>query len=254
MEQVFNSFSLEGKTILITGASSGIGRQCAVDCSKMGAKVIAIGRDETRLQAVLSEMNGACAIRKFDLDDLDGINGLVKSIVDEHGKLDGFIHAAGIEVTAPVKLLSPSDYEAVYRTNVLSAVEIVKSLTGILTFNKGGSIVLISSISGVIARTGLCAYAASKGALVSASRVMALEMSHRGIRVNTISPGTVMTPMMQRALDAMSPSDRAKRVDNFPLGLGQPSDISGACVFLLSDAARWITGHNLIIDGGYTIQ
>ena len=93
MEQVFNPFSLEGKTILITGASSGIGRQCAVDCSKMGAKVIAIGRDETRLQAVLSEMNGACAIRKYDLDDLDGINGLVKSIVDEHGKLDGFIHA-----------------------------------------------------------------------------------------------------------------------------------------------------------------
>ena len=90
--------------------------------------------------------------------------------------------------------------------------------------------------------------------MISASRVMALEMSHRGIRVNTISPGTVMTPMMQRALDAMSPSDRAKRVDNFQLGLGQPSDISGACVFLMSDAARWITGHNLIIDGGYTIQ
>ena len=110
--------------------------------------------------------------------------------------------------------------------NCLSAFEIVRNLCGIKTFKKGGSIVLISSISGVIARKGLSAYAASKGALVSASRVMAMEMAPREVRVNTVSPGTILTPMMQKALDAMKLEDREKRVAGFPLGLGRTTDIS----------------------------
>ena len=138
--------------------------------------------------------------------------------------------------------------------NCLSAFEIVKNLCGIKTFNKGGSIVFISSISGVIARKGLSAYAASKGALISASRVMALEMAPREIRVNTVSPGTILTPMMQKALDTMKEEDRQKRVEGFPLGLGQTTDISNACIYLLSDASRWVTGINLFVDGGFTIK
>ena len=138
--------------------------------------------------------------------------------------------------------------------NCLSAFEIVKNLCGIKTFNKGGSIVLISSISGVIARKGLSAYAASKGALMSAARVMAMEMAPREIRVNTVSPGTILTPMMQKALDTMCEEDKRKRTDGFPLGLGDTTDISNACIYLISDASRWVTGQNLIVDGGYTIQ
>lgn len=254
MEKQFNPFSLVGKTILVTGASSGIGRQCAIDCSKMGAKVVAIGRNKERLESLMSEMEGENASYSFDLQVLVGIKELISNIVESHGKLDGFIHAAGIEVTNPVKLTKTEDYESLFKVNCLSAFEIVKYLCGIKNFNKSGSIVLISSISGVIARKGLSAYAASKGALISVSRVMAMEMSQREIRVNTISPGTILTPMMQKALDAMSEEDKKKRIEGFPLGLGMTTDISYACVFLMSDASRWITGQNLIVDGGFTIQ
>lgn len=239
---------------MVTGASSGIGRQCAIDCSKMGAKIIAIGRNQERLDSLKAEMEGANACYSFDLQNLRGIKELIFGVVVDYGKLDGFIHAAGIEVTNPVKLSSAEDYESLYRVNCLSAFEIVKNLCGIKTFNKGGSIVLISSISGVIARKGLSAYAASKGALMSAARVMALEMAPREVRVNTVSPGTILTPMMQKALDAMSEEDRQKRVNGFPLGLGLTTDVSNACIYLLSDASRWVTGQNLIVDGGYTAK
>ena len=251
---MYNPFTLEGKTILVTGASSGIGRQCAIDCSKMGAKVVAVGRNKERLNSVISEMGGKGISYSFNLAQLDGISDLISDIVSKYGKLDGFIHAAGIEVTNPVKLSKTADYESLFRVNSLSAFEIVKNLCGIKTFNKGGSIVLISSISGVIARKGLSAYAASKGALMSAARVMALEMASREVRVNTLSPGTILTPMMQKAFDAMSEEDKKKRTDGFPLGLGETTDVSNACIYLLSDASRWVTGQNLIVDGGYTIQ
>ncbi len=252
MDKRFNPFSLDGKTILVTGASSGIGRQCAIDCSKMGAKVVAIGRKKERLEELMSEMEGENAYYSFDLQELDGIKELVSNIVATYGKLDGFIHAAGIEVTNPVKLTSTEDYDSLYKVNCLSAFEIVKNLCGIKTFNRGGSIVLISSISGIIARNGLAAYAASKGALMSAARVMATEMATREVRVNTVSPGTILTPMMQKALDGMTEDDRKKRVEGFPLGLGKTTDISNACIYLLSNASRWVTGQNIIVDGGYT--
>ena len=253
MGQPFNPFSLKDKTILITGASSGIGRQCAIDCCKMGGRVVAIGRNLERLNSVVDEMEGRGVSYTFDLDRVDGIKDLIATIVEKYGKLDGFIHAAGIEVTQPVKLSRPEEYDVLFRVNCLSAFEIVRNLCGLKTFNNGGSIVLISSISGIIARKGLSAYAASKGALMSAARVMALEMASREIRVNTVSPGTILTPMMQKALDSMSVEDRKKRVDGFPLKLGKTSDISNACIYLLSDASRWVTGHNLIVDGGFSI-
>ena len=246
-----NPFSLEGKTILVTGASSGIGRQCAIDCAKTGANVIAIGRNKERLDEVVNEMSGHGVGYLFDLDDLEGIKGIISTIVDSNGKLDGFIHAAGIEVTNPLKLLKHEDFESLYRVNCLSAFEIIKHC-GIKTFNNRGSMVLISSITGIIARKGLTAYAASKGALISAARVMAIEMASREIRINTVSPGTILTPMMQSALDAMSEEDKKKRTNGFPLGLGNTTDVSNACIYLLSDASHWITGQNLVVDGGYT--
>lgn len=253
MEQQYNPFSLEGKTILVTGASSGIGRQCAIDCSKMGAKVVLVARSQERLEETLSMMSsGHHACYSYDLTALDGIKELVSTIVKNDGMIDGFIHAAGIEVSKPVKLLTHADYEEVYRTNALAAFEVVKQFGGVRHFNNGGSIVFIASISGVIGRVGVAAYAASKGALVSATRVMALEFAKRSIRVNCISPGTIMTPMMEAALNNMEESDREKRIAGFPLGLGKESDISSACVYLLSDASRWITGQNMIVDGGYT--
>jgi len=203
---------------------------------------------------LMSEMEGNNVYYSFDLQMLASIKELVSNIVATYGKLDGFIHAAGIEVTNPVKLTTIDDYNALFIVNCLSAFEIVKNLCGIKTLNRGGSIVLISSISGIIARNGLAAYAASKGALMSAARVMASEMAPREVRVNTVSPGTILTPMMQKALEEMTEDDRKKRIEGFPLGLGRTTDISNACIYLLSDASRWVTGQNIIVDGGYTIH
>lgn len=254
-EFMYNPFSLENKVIIVTGASSGIGAQCAIDCSKMGAKVVLVARNEERLQQTLNQMEGdGHLVKSYNLNDLDGIKSLVASITSEIGKIDGFIHAAGIEITKPIKLLTPEDYETVYRTNALAGFEFVRQLSSIKNTNNGASVVLISSISGVIGRGTVAAYAASKGAMISATRTMSVELAKRNIRVNCVSPGTILTPMMQNVLDNMDEETRAKRVDGFLLGLGETTDISNACIYLLSDAAKWVTGQNLIIDGGYTAR
>lgn len=251
---MYNPFSLENKTILITGASSGIGRQCAVDCSQMGAKVIAIGRNEKRLQETLNLLDGdGHAIYSYDLSEIDGIKELISLIVAEKGKLDGIIYAAGIEKSAPIKLLLPSDYEEILRVNTISAFELVRQSIGVKFINAPASVVFISSITSVIARASTAAYSASKGALVSGARVMAAELARRNIRVNCISPGTVLTPLMENVLSQLSEEEYEKRISGFPLGLGEVTDISNACIFLLSNASRWITGQNIVIDGGYTI-
>lgn len=249
-----NPFSLEGKTILVTGASSGIGRRCAIDCAMMGAKVILVARNKERLQETLDMIEGnGHAFYIFDLNGIEEIKDFVNQIVRSHGKLDGFIHAAGIEMTKPVKLLTPDDYETVFRINTLSGLELAKHLAGIKSFNQSGSIVFIASITGIIARAGVAAYSASKGALLSASRVMAVEYAKRRIRVNCISPGTILTPLMENYLTALTEEQRQMRISGFPLGVGKTTDVSSAAVFLLSDASRWITGQNLVVDGGYTI-
>lgn len=254
MGEPFNPFSLEGKNIIITGASSGIGRKCAIDCSRMGAKVICIGRNEERLQETLSQMDGDGHVKyTYELSMVDGIKELVSQIVVEKGKLDGMICAAGIEKSAPFKLLKPSDYEDLLRVNTISAFELIRQATSVKCINTPASIVLISSITSVIARTSTAAYSASKGALVSGARVLAAELAKRKIRVNCISPGTILTPLMQNFLSQLSDEDYKKRVSGFPLGLGQTSDIANACVYLLSEASRWVTGQNMIVDGGFSI-
>lgn len=255
---MFNPFLLEGKNIIVTGASSGIGQQCAIDCSKMGAKVILIARNEERLQQTLAQMEGEG--HSYYLHDMEEIvnsgsaKDVVTKIVSEHGKVDGFIHSAGIEKTLPIKLLTIADYETVYKVNTLSAFEFIHQFSNKRFFNDGGHIVLISSITAVIGRGGVAAYAASKGAMVSAVRSMALELARKNITINCVSPGTILTPLMQNYLNTLSPEDYGKRVDGFPLGLGNTTDISNACIYLISDASRWITGQNLVVDGGYTAR
>lgn len=252
---ISSPFSLQGKTVVITGASSGIGRECAIQCSRMGARVISLGRNEQRLNELMGILEGeGHTMRVFDLTDLDGIKNLVNDIYTNYGKVDGFVHSAGIEKTAPSKLLSPSDYEILLRVNTISAFEFIRQLCQMKYFNQGGSVVLIASITALIARNGLTAYSASKGALISGSRTLALEYAKRRIRVNTISPGTIKTPLMENYLSTLSEGDREKRLEGFPLGIGEPSDIANACVYLLCDASKWMTGQNLIIDGGYTIK
>lgn len=252
-----NPFSLEGKTILVTGASSGIGRQCAIDCSKMGAKVVAVARNQERLNETLALLEGSGhRSYSYDFSNSEGIADLVSTIVVECGRIGGMIYAAGVEKTLPFKLLKPADYTEILNVNAISAFEMIRNVSSIKNFSKlenGGGVVLIASITATIARIGTAAYSASKGAMVSTARVLASELASRKIRVNCISPGTVLTPLMQNYLNKLSEEDYKKRIDGFPLGLGETADISNACIFLLSDASRWITGQNIIIDGGYTL-
>ena len=251
----FNPFTLSGKTILITGASSGIGRQCAIDCSRMGARVVLMGRNEARLAETQRQMEGdGHLVINMDLTHFDGIEGCIASIVTEVGPFDGLIHAAGIERTLPVKFTKPMDYEDIYRTNSISAFEIVRHLISKKNSNIGASLVLISSITSLIGRAGVVAYAASKGGLLAAIRPMAIELAPRKMRINCISPGTILTPMMEQYLSSLTDEQRERRLDGFLLGLGRTEDVSNACIYLLRDASRWVTGQNLIVDGGYTVR
>lgn len=250
-----NPFSLEGKVVLVTGASSGIGAQCAIDCSNMGARVILVGRNETRLNETLTQMtgDGHTAIC-YDLGNLNGIAELVEQLHNSYIHIDGLIHGAGIEKTIPLKFLLPQDYEEVWRINTLSAFELIRCISSIKYKNTGCHFVLISSIASVIGRLGVTAYAASKGAMVAAVKPMALELAAKQMTVNCVSPGTVLTPMMNKYLSSLSEENKQKRLSGFPLGVGTVNDVSNVCTFLLSNAAHWITGQNIVVDGGYTIQ
>lgn len=252
---MYNPFDLSRKLIVISGASSGIGRQCALDCSRMGARVILIGRNKERLQETFNSLYGKDHFMMLeDINNHKQLSNHISELIGQYGKIDGFIHSAGIEKTLPLKNLKPNDYTEIFTTNFISGVEILKTISKKGNFNAGCKVVFISSITAVVARVGTLAYTASKGAIISAVRELAVELAPKGINVNCISPGTILTPMMEKVLNEMQEDDKVKRLDGFPLGIGRPEDISHTCVFLLSSAARWITGQNIVVDGGYTIR
>lgn len=249
-----NKFSLEGKNILITGASSGIGRQCAISCSKMGANVILIARNEARLKETYSKLeNGTHFYYILDLTNNNEIETIVKEIVSKIGKISGFIHSAGIEMTLPLKVLNHSYYEQAMSINAISAFELAK----IISKNKyisseGTSYVFISSVMAQLGQPGKIAYCASKGALTSGAKAMALELANKKVRVNCVLPGMVKSEMSDKLLSTLSAEAISKIELMHPLGLGTVDDVANACIYLLSDASKWITGTNLIVDGGYS--
>lgn len=255
MITTFNPFSLEGKKIILTGASSGIGRQCAIDFSRMGAIVVMIARNQERLSQTLSEMSGIGHIMiSADLTNFNDIPIIVESITQSIGKVDGLVNCAGISTTIPLKLVSSDKLDEFFKTNVYSAVELTREVMNIKHMNPGGSVIFLSSIMGCVGESGKSLYSMTKGALISASRSLACELARRQIRVNCISPGAILTPINEHLPHMVDPERRRILVGKHPLGLGKTEDISNACIYLLSDAARWITGQNLIVDGGYTAR
>lgn len=254
MDQSNSPFSLASKLILITGSSSGIGRQCAISCSQMGARVILFGRDQNRLQETLGFMEEPekHIIYSIDLLDYDGVSEIVKKVMALKGRIDGLINCAGISTTMPINSISTQKMEQFFNTNVISAFNLTKQVVKSIHFSEtGGSIIFMSSVMGVTGESGKTLYSMTKGALVAAVRSMSLELASRKIRVNSISPGVVETRMSQNAVYSKDEESLNKIKSLHPLGLGFSTDVANACVFLLSDAARWITGTNLIVDGGY---
>lgn len=253
---VNNPLSIEGKTIVITGGASGIGRQCAIDFSNAGANLVLLDINEEQLAETKGLCNPEvkCSCYRCDLTDSENLEGIVKQAVDENGLVSGMLHCAGIEKTLPYNKLSPVDYDRIYSVNVVGAMNLLKHLTKKCNRADNAKYVLIASITAVVGRPGVAAYAASKGAIVSVVKTLALEFAPKGMTINCISPGTILTPLMQNMLESLTEEQQEERKAGFPLGLGMPRDIANTAMFLLSDGARWITGQNIVVDGGYTAR
>jgi NAD(P)-dependent dehydrogenase (short-subunit alcohol dehydrogenase family) len=250
-----NPFSLEEKIVLITGASSGIGRQCAISCSQMGAKTILIARNEERLKETLSQLEGDNHLMySLDITKFDKIESIIKNSISKIGKIDGFIHSAGIERTLPLGMMKPELYQEIFNVNVIAGFELTKIISKKMYREKRASFVFISSIMSVLGQSGKVGYCSSKSAIVGGVNALALELASKKIRVNSISPAVIKTSMSQKLYDSLSLEEQKIITGMHPLGLGKPEDVANACIYLLSDATRWVTGTNLIVDGGYSAR
>lgn len=250
-----NPFSLENKTVLITGASSGIGRACAVECARAGASLILTGRDETRLAGTLAEAEKISSAKHLavpaDLTDESGVEKLLSAVPVP---LDGIVHSAGICETRPFAFATQKKFRRIFDINFFAPALLSQQSLKSKMLNPGSSIVFISSIDGPIsAHVGNTMYSASKGAISALTRNMAIELAENKIRVNAILPGMTETPLIHCSAisEEQLDEDRAR----YPLKrYGRPEEIAYAAIYLLSDAAAWVTGTQLVIDGGFTLS
>ena len=252
-----NPFSLENKVVLVTGASSGIGSQCAIDCSKMGARVVLIARNEERLMQTLSQMEGfGHIVLPFDLSSSTGLKEAIKDVVGKVGKINGVVNCAGMSSVTPLKLVTDELLDQFFRTNVFSAINLSKEVTRAGNYDKecGCSIIFLASIMGLCGEKCKTMYSATKGALIAAARSMACELAKNKVRVNVVSPGAIETPINAKLPHMADPELRKELENKHLLGLGECSDIANACIYLLSDAAKWVTGQNILVDGGYSCK
>lgn len=244
---MYNPFSLQGKKILITGASSGLGRSIAIECSKMGASVVITGRDKEKLQNTYDYLSNTDNYQIVcDLTDRESFNRLC----EELPQLDGVVMNAGIPCSTPVKHNSDSFVRELFEINTFVNFELSKFLIRKSKINKKGSIIFISSVAANRPYKGNSIYSASKAAINIFANVLALEVAYKEIRVNCISPGIIPTKEND---SAFSDEDLAQQNNKMPLGFGKPIAIANGCIYLLSDASDWITGINLIVDGGQSL-
>lgn len=248
---------LDQKHILVTGATSGIGRATAILASRYGARVTIIGRRENRLQEALSEMKGEGHLAvPFDVSDIDRIEDTMKTIIERNGPIDGYVHSAGTNKDSPINSVKYEKILDLMRVNFHSFYEIVRIISRKGRFNPGLSIVGVSSISARCGSVSQTAYSSTKAAMNGAMRAMARELAPKGIRVNTVLPGPTDTEMYRDYLALKADVKQTEAVKpsggrNY-LGINESTDVANAIVFLLSQASRMITGVELPVDGGFT--
>lgn len=248
---MFNPYTLEGKTVLITGASSGIGKAAAINCSKMGAKVIITARNEERLMQTLSELDGEG--HSALIGDLN-IESDIDRIVQELPEIQGLVSNAGFTKILPVQFLNSEDVRDIFQVNTFAPMLLLQKLLKKKKLRKGASVVFTSSVAGLGCSTvGNSMYTATKGAISAFIRCAALELASKNIRVNAVCPGMIDTGILDSG--TVTKEQLEEDMKNYPLGrFGQPEDVAFAMIYLLSDASSWVTGDNLVIDGGLTIR
>ena len=250
MEGGFNPFALTGKTILITGAASGIGQATAVTCSRLGAKVIVCTRSEARSRETMGMLvGGGHVVLAGDLTNA----GDVEKIVEMAPTLDGIVLCAGKGLTLPFVFCSPEKQSDLFDINFRSPVELLRLLTKKKKLNKGCSVVFVSSVGGnTVFSVGGSIYGASKAALTATMKYCAKELAVKGVRVNSVNPGMTKTKLINRG--TLTEEQFKTDQERYPLKrYGEPEDIANGIVYLLSDASSWVTGHALVIDGGISI-
>jgi len=247
---MYNPFNLAGKTILITGASSGIGRSTAIECSKMKARVVLTGRDQKRLEDTYNQLErGNHLMISSDFYNEDDIDTLVRHLPI----VAGIVHCAGLTKNIPFLFATRENLDEVLNVNFYAPAEITRRALKAKRISKNGSIVFISSISGIYcSAVASTIYSASKGAVNGLVKGMALDLAPKSIRVNCVNPGVIQTNLFTDG--PISEGQLANDMKKYPLKrYGKPEEVAFAVIYLLSDASKWVTGSNLLIDGGYTL-
>jgi|TARA_B100001093_G_C26680267_1_gene950101 NAD(P)-dependent dehydrogenase (short-subunit alcohol dehydrogenase family) len=241
------------KKIIISGASSGIGRQAAIDLSSKGYEIIALGRNEEKLIELLDNLNGNNNTYKLlDLENEEAVKSVFLELKSDGIKVSGIVACAGSHIVKPIKVSKNIDYQSMMSNNFYSFTNIVSNIGKLL--EKDASIIVISSAGVIRSAKAVSGYAASKMALEGFVRSAALEFSKNGVRVNVISPGVVLTEMTKEFMASIGEEATSQMLDSHPLGVGSPQDVSNLINFLISTNSKWITGQNIVIDGGFSIN